>query len=226
MMKRLPIVIAVVALASGGTASAVLAGSPQDTQAGPGRSGNWQQSGAWTQNRSALIDARIAALHAGLQLNPDQEKLWPPVETAIRNFCKLLASHWHARRSQEQSSDPVERLERRSDALIARGQALRKIVDAAKPLYAILNDAQRERLPILLRVIRHSMMGRFMHHRSMWRNKEERNNNEESNGEDQHHQGMGQPMNGDQMMMDHEDHEDHSGYGNHDQNGDYDNDGD
>ena len=41
------------------------------------------------QDRTAFADARIAAVHAGLTLTPDQEKLWPPVEKAIRDFAKL-----------------------------------------------------------------------------------------------------------------------------------------
>ena len=42
---------------------------------GPGR---W--SSLTPEDRAAFTDARIAALHAGLELNADQEKLWPPVE--------------------------------------------------------------------------------------------------------------------------------------------------
>jgi hypothetical protein len=36
------------------------------------------------EDRAAFADARIAAVHAGLKLNADQEKLWPPVEAAVR----------------------------------------------------------------------------------------------------------------------------------------------
>ncbi|HJZ21063.1 MAG TPA: hypothetical protein VJ226_08900, partial [Bradyrhizobium sp.] len=36
------------------------------------------------EDRAAFADARIAAVHAGLKLTPDQEKLWPPVESAVR----------------------------------------------------------------------------------------------------------------------------------------------
>jgi hypothetical protein len=32
----------------------------------------------------ALTDARIKIVKAALQLTPDQEKLWPPIEDAIR----------------------------------------------------------------------------------------------------------------------------------------------
>jgi hypothetical protein len=41
------------------------------------------------EDRAAFADARIAAVHAGLKLSADQEKLWPPVEAAVREFAKL-----------------------------------------------------------------------------------------------------------------------------------------
>lgn len=228
MMKRLPIVIAVAAFASGSIASAALAGPSQDThsgQNGTAKSDNWQQNGAWAQNRAAFLNARLAALHAGLELNSDQEKLWPPVENAIRDFSKLVTSQWRMHRNQEQELDPVDRLEKHSEAITARGQALKKIADAAKPLYATLNDAQKERLPILLRAIHHPFMSWFHHHHKRhhreWRN-EERQGEYQRNNEDEHHQGMEEPMNGDQMMMEHQDHEDHDGDRDHDRDDDSD----
>src|SRR5258705_179171 len=41
------------------------------------------------QDRAAFTDARIAAVYGGVKLKPDQEKLWPPVEAAVRGFAKL-----------------------------------------------------------------------------------------------------------------------------------------
>ena len=35
-------------------------------------------------DRNTLTDMRIDLVKAALQLTPDQEKYWPPVETAIR----------------------------------------------------------------------------------------------------------------------------------------------
>src|SRR4029434_3901269 len=50
------------------------------------------------EDRSAYADARIAAVHAGLKLTADQEKLWPPVATAVRAFTKLrIGCAEHAR---------------------------------------------------------------------------------------------------------------------------------
>jgi len=40
-------------------------------------------------DRAAMADAKIAAVHAGLKLTDDQEKLWPPVENAVRDLVKI-----------------------------------------------------------------------------------------------------------------------------------------
>src|ERR1700709_1459536 len=50
-----------------------------------------------SEDRTAFADARIAAVKAGLKLNPDQEKLWPPVESAVRDFAKLRIDRANAR---------------------------------------------------------------------------------------------------------------------------------
>ena len=36
-----------------------------------------------------MLDASLAGLKAGLKLTPDQEKLWPPFEAAVRDATKL-----------------------------------------------------------------------------------------------------------------------------------------
>src|ERR1700737_2640174 len=71
---------------------------------------------------SAFADARIAAVKAGLRLTPDQEKLWPPVEAAVRDLAKLRIAHANARMnpptddgSDAQKPDPVTRLRGRAD---------------------------------------------------------------------------------------------------------------
>src|ERR1700739_3179468 len=64
------------------------------------------------EDRAAFADARIAAIHAGLKLTPDQEKLWPPVEAAARDFAKLRIDRANARMKAEtdnqQNSQPQE----------------------------------------------------------------------------------------------------------------------
>ncbi len=101
-------------------------------------------------DRAAFFDARIAAMHAGLTLTPDQEKLWPAVETAFRDTAKSMEERRKIWKDQPHPADPVQMLERISESSLARGQALKKLADAAAPLYATLNDEQKHRLPILL----------------------------------------------------------------------------
>ena len=110
------------------------------------------------EDRAAFADARIAAVHAGLKLTADQEKLWPPVETAVRDFAKLRIDRANARMnaqkddSQQKPDDPVTRLRERADNMAATAAAMKKIADAADPLYKTLDDSQKRRLAVLTRM--------------------------------------------------------------------------
>jgi hypothetical protein len=108
------------------------------------------------EDRAAFADARIAAVHAGLKLSADQEKLWPPVETAVREFAKLRIDRANARMNaapgdagQQNPDDPVARLRERADNMAASATAMKKIADAADPLYKTLDDGQKRRLALL-----------------------------------------------------------------------------
>jgi LTXXQ motif family protein len=111
------------------------------------------------EDRAALADARIAAVHAGLKLTPDQEKLWPPVETAVRDFAKLRIDRANARMNAEQDKDaskdaqkpddPVARLRERADNMAVMAASMKRIADAADPLYKTLDDGQKRRLAVL-----------------------------------------------------------------------------
>jgi len=160
-----------------GAAALVIAGSmvvfAQQGPGGPGFEatrdmpgyGRWRPS---TQDMSAFADARIAALHAGLQLNADQEKNWPAFEQALREFSKMRIDRVSAARDQQQqqTGDPIDRLQRRADRMTARGTALKRLADTAAPLYRSLDDAQKRRFTMLASVMREhqrhrmGMMGR------------------------------------------------------------------
>ena len=105
-------------------------------------------------DRAAFLDAGIAALHAGLKLAPEQEKLWPAVETTLRT----AANNAMARRQKFKDAPPpaslVDRLRRRGENVVARGQNLEAIADAAAPLYATLSEDQKHRLPVLMHGLR------------------------------------------------------------------------
>lgn len=112
---------------------------------------------------SAFADARIAGVKAGLRLTADQEKLWPPVEAAVRDLAKLRIDRITARRERAPSEDLMTRLRERSDAMSANAAAFKKAVDAAEPLYKTLNDDQKRRLAMLTH-----MGGRFDEWRQRW----------------------------------------------------------
>ncbi|AJA61500.1 hypothetical protein RN69_14740 [Bradyrhizobium japonicum] len=112
------------------------------------------------EDRAAFVDARIAAVHAGLKLNADQEKLWPPVEAAVRDFAKLRIDRANARmntrpgdagKNADTPEDPVARLRQRAEDMGATSAALKKIADAADPLYKTLDEGQKRRLAVLTR---------------------------------------------------------------------------
>jgi len=117
----------------------------------------------------AFADARIAALRAGLELRPDQEKNWPPFEQALRAAAKDRIDRIQARQAagdgqQAQAPNPIERLSRLADAMSKRGAALKAIADTGAPLYQSLDDAQKNRFRILARFGRHHHGGGW-HHR-------------------------------------------------------------
>src|SRR5580658_5274778 len=115
------------------------------------------------EDRAAFLDARIAALKAGLELNADQEKNWAPLESAMRDLAKERAAGiaaWRQRREADGDQDadfnPIDRLTRVSERLSARAAELQKLAAAAKPLYDGLDDSQKRRFAVLF----HGSMGR------------------------------------------------------------------
>jgi len=106
------------------------------------------------EDRRAFLDARIAALRAGLELSPDQEKMWPAFEQAIRSFAKLRADRIEAMRTATPPADPIERWRRGADAMTQAGAALGQLADAAQPLYQSLDAGQKRRFEILARHLR------------------------------------------------------------------------
>lgn len=128
----------------------------------------------------AMSDARIAALHAGLRLTPDQEKLWPALQSALQDASKQRIERRAERRAEKAAAktdasdsdaakndaandsatgdtakagrpDVIERLRQRADGMVERGEAMKKLADAAAPLYDSLDEAQKRRFGVLFR---------------------------------------------------------------------------
>jgi zinc resistance-associated protein len=118
-------------------------------QGSDARAHRWRPS---TADISAFGDARIAAIHAGLKLTPEQEKNWPGVESALRDLAKQRSEWFAARASANRPTDPIERLSLRAKVMQERGAALKRLADASGPLYQSLDDAQKHRFTVLARL--------------------------------------------------------------------------
>ena len=137
---------------AGTTALAIAGGALAYAQKGPAefeRVQGWRPS---AEDIAAFGEARIAALHAGLKLTAEQEKSWPAVESALRDLAKQRSARFAARASADHPKDPVERLTLRADAMGQRAAALKKLADAAGPLYKSLDDSQKHRFVMLARL--------------------------------------------------------------------------
>ncbi|HWK94478.1 MAG TPA: Spy/CpxP family protein refolding chaperone [Pseudolabrys sp.] len=134
---------------AGTTALAIAGGSLAYAQKGPDGGKGAERWRPTAEDMAAFGDARIAGLKAGLKLTPEQEKNWPAVETALRDFTKQRSERFAARASADRSADkPVDRFDRlsqRADAMAQQGAALKKLVDAAGPLYKSLDEPQKKR---------------------------------------------------------------------------------
>lgn len=134
---------------AGTTALAIAGATLAYAQSNPdpfNRAPRWRPS---AEDVTALSDARIAALHAGLKLNADQEKNWPALETALRDLAKQRSERFTARASANPPMDPIQRLAQRADLIESRGAALKKLAQAAEPLYKSLDDGQKHRFMVL-----------------------------------------------------------------------------
>ena len=109
------------------------------------------------RGQGGLYRCADCSRQGGLKLTPDQEKLWPPVETAVRDFAKLRIDRANARMNAQRDDsqdaqkpdDPVTRLRERAETMATTAAAMKRIADAADPLYKTLDDSQKRRLAIL-----------------------------------------------------------------------------
>jgi zinc resistance-associated protein len=130
------------------------------------------------EDRAAFVDARIAALKAGLELTPDQAKNWPAFEQALRDMAKLRAERIAAREAREQNPSqtpvaPFDRLAQHADNMAKASAALKHIAETGQPLYTSLDDAQKARFQRLARLLRpHRMHARFEERGPGWRDGE------------------------------------------------------
>jgi hypothetical protein len=124
----------------------------------------------WAADRETMLDAKLAGMKAGLQLTPDQEKLWSPFESAVKDAAKARMDAMQKMmqsRQQDENVSPIDHLEAMADRLSQGAADIKKIADAAKPLYASLDDSQKHNFRMLGRMLmpdRARFAMEMMHH--------------------------------------------------------------
>jgi hypothetical protein len=99
----------------------------------------------------AGIDAQLKGMKTSLWLTADQEKDWGPFESAVKAAEKARVVA--LQKEQRSNLSPMDRNSAKADRF-AQGQAdLEKIVEAAKPLYASFDGAQKHKFIALGRML-------------------------------------------------------------------------
>jgi len=125
----------------------------------------------WTADRETVLDAKLSGMKAGLGLTADQEKLWAPFEAAVKDAAKSridAIGEMMRTRSHGERLSPVDHLEAMADRLSQGATNIKKIADAAKPLYDGLDESQKHKFGMLGRMLmpeRARFAMDMMHHR-------------------------------------------------------------
>jgi len=107
-----------------------------------------------SEDHATLVDAKIAALKTGLKLTTAQEKNWESLEKVLRE----VAAARGARKAEarQQASDMLDKdevlagMKLGAKLLKARSEDLDKVAEAAAPLFASMDEAQKHRFALLL----------------------------------------------------------------------------
>jgi len=165
-MKRT--IIGALAAIAVSTSSFALTAAAAQTNQQPSQAERMQH---WAADRETLLDAKLAGMKAALGLSADQEKLWDPFASAVKDAAKARMDAMQKMmqtREQDEHMSPVDHLEAMADRLSQGAADVKKIADAAKPLYAALDASQKEKFGMLGRDMLMPERARFamewMHH--------------------------------------------------------------
>ncbi|KAI9878112.1 MAG: aconitate hydratase [Watsoniomyces obsoletus] len=111
----------------------------------------------------ALVDARVAAMQAGLKLTPEQQRYWPAVEQAVRDMAAArIARMERGREAREGRADDrreaerpdfLESLERGSQRVDEYAERMKALASAMRPLWTSLDERRKRLLPVLIRPV-------------------------------------------------------------------------
>lgn len=132
------------------TAAALFAGATFSGSAIAQHRGDRSDRTALTANQIvAQADARTARIKADLRLTAEQEKNWPGFEAVLHDVGKTRADRLVALRDergqQKQPGDVIEYLNNTARFLGEHSADVKKLADAAQPLYVSLDEQQKRR---------------------------------------------------------------------------------
>lgn len=150
MIKHIPVAAAVILALIASTACIPVKANAQ--QAAPAQQSQQQESSATTAGKDEQpAQGRFADSKASLKLSTEQEKLWAPVEDAMRNLQERRRT-LRSSSGDDRPNDQIERLRRTAELSTQRGDALKRLADAIQPLWATLSDEQKRELPRIVSV--------------------------------------------------------------------------
>jgi hypothetical protein len=110
----------------------------------------------WAADRQTMLDAKLAGMKVGLGLTADQEKLWGPFESAVKDADKSrmdAMGEMMRMRSQGERMSPIDHLDAMAERLSQGATNIKKIAEAAKPLYDSLDESQKHKFGMLGRML-------------------------------------------------------------------------
>ena len=91
----------------------------------------------------AALDAQLKGMKTSLRLTADQDNLWGPFESAVKDGAQARVVA--LQKEQGDNLSPMDRLNATAERVAQGAANLKKIVESAKPLYASLDDAQKQK---------------------------------------------------------------------------------
>jgi hypothetical protein len=95
-----------------------------------------QQEQAAGQSGPLIREAHIARLRTVLNLKPEQQRYWAPVEAALRALARQQVR-------EMASAGPVQGMSERATSVAGTAMQLRRLAAAAAPLIKVLDEEQK-----------------------------------------------------------------------------------
>jgi periplasmic protein CpxP/Spy len=99
---------------------------------------------AQPQSATDRVEARIAQLHAELQITPEQEGAWGDVAQAMRDEAKQMDSLIEERQNQQDMMTAVDDLGNYARIAQAHADGVKQMLSVFTPLYNSMSDQQKK----------------------------------------------------------------------------------